>query len=124
MRSFRPRSRCNNGYPLTTQPGADVLRVTASITELDVAATPGTAGTQRMFIVSPSDLTLTLELRDSQSGALLARAIDRRKAALSAISRSKAPWRIPPRRAARSRCGPACCAPRSIMPAAHPPVRP
>jgi len=68
-----------HGYPVTTQPGSDVLRISASITELDVSAAPGTAGAQRMFIVSPSDLTLTLELRDSQSGALLARAIDKEK---------------------------------------------
>jgi len=69
----------NNGYPITTQPGPDVLRVTASITELDVAATPGTTGTQRMYVVSPSDLTLLMELRDSTTGALLVRAIDREK---------------------------------------------
>jgi uncharacterized protein DUF3313 len=69
----------NHGYGLVTQPGADVLRVTASVTELDVAATPGTVGTQRMYVVSPSDLTLLLVLRDSQTGALLARAIDREK---------------------------------------------
>jgi hypothetical protein len=56
-----------------------VLRVTASITELDVAATPGSVGTQRMYVVSPSDLTLLMELRDSRSGALLVRAIDREK---------------------------------------------
>ena len=68
-----------HGYPVTIQPGPDVLRVSASITELDVSAVPGTGGTQRMFIVSPSDLTLTLELRDSQSGALLARAMDKEK---------------------------------------------
>ena len=69
----------NNGFPITTQPGPDVLRVTASITELDVAASPGTAGTQRMYVVSPSDLTLLMELRDSTTGALLVRAIDREK---------------------------------------------
>jgi hypothetical protein len=69
----------NNGYPLATQPAADVLRVTASITELDVAAAPGTVGTQRMYVVSPSDLTLFMELRDSTTGALLVRAIDREK---------------------------------------------
>ena len=68
-----------HGYGLTTQPGADVLRITTSITELDVSATPGTAGTQRMYVVSPSDLTLLMELRDSQSGALLVRAIDKEK---------------------------------------------
>ena len=68
-----------HGYPLTTQPGPDVLRITATITELDLAATPGTAGTQHMHVVSPADLTLLMELRDSQSGALLVRAIDKEK---------------------------------------------
>jgi hypothetical protein len=69
----------NNGYPLATQPAADVLRVTASITELDVAATPGATGAQRMYVVSPGDLTLLMELRDSTTGALLVRAMDREK---------------------------------------------
>jgi len=69
----------DNGYPLVTQPGPDVLRVTASITELDVAAAPDSNGTQRMYVVSPSDLTMLMELRDSTTGALLARAIDRDK---------------------------------------------
>ena len=69
----------NNGYPITTQPGPDVLRVTASITELDVAATPGSGGNQRMYVVNPSELTLSMELRDSTTGALLVRAIDKDK---------------------------------------------
>ncbi|HEY6123041.1 MAG TPA: DUF3313 family protein [Steroidobacteraceae bacterium] len=68
-----------HGYPLTTQPGSNVLKVSASLTELDVSVAPGTSGSQSMFIVSPDDLTLTLELRDSQSGALLARAVDKEK---------------------------------------------
>jgi len=70
----------DNGYPLVTQPGPDVLRVTASVTELDVAAAPTSNGMQqRMYVVSPSDLTMLMELRDSTTGALLARAIDRDK---------------------------------------------
>jgi hypothetical protein len=69
----------NDGYPLTMQSAPDVLRVTATISELDLSATPGVGGTQRMYVVSPGDLTLLMELRDSQSGALLARAIDRDK---------------------------------------------
>jgi hypothetical protein len=68
-----------HGYPLTTQAGPDVLRITATISELDLAVTPGTAGTHRMHVVSPADLTLLMELRDSQSGALLVRAIDKEK---------------------------------------------
>jgi hypothetical protein len=68
-----------HGYPLTTQAGPDVLRITATISELDLAVTPGTAGTNRMHVVSPADLTLLMELRDSQSGALLVRAVDKEK---------------------------------------------
>jgi len=68
-----------NGYPLTTQPGPDVLRITATISELDVAAEQGVGAAQRMYVVSPSDLTLLMELRDSQSGALLVRAVDKEK---------------------------------------------
>lgn len=67
------------GYPLTTQAGPDVLRISATISELDLAVTPGTAGNNRMHVVSPADLTLLMELRDSQSGALLVRAIDKEK---------------------------------------------
>lgn len=69
----------DNGYPLSSQPGPDVLRVSASITELDVGITPGNVGTERRYVVSPGDLTLRMELRDSSTGALLVRAIDREK---------------------------------------------
>jgi hypothetical protein len=69
----------NDGFPLTMQAGPDVLRVTATISELDLSTAPAVGGTQRMHVVSPQDLTLLMELRDSQSGALLARAIDRDK---------------------------------------------
>ena len=68
------------GYPLTKQPGPDVLRISATISELDVAAKPGSTDARRqMYVVSPADLTLLMELRDSQSGALLARAVDKEK---------------------------------------------
>ena len=67
-----------NGFPLTTQIGPDVLRISTTISELDLAVSPGTTG-NRMHVVSPADLTLLMELRDSQSGALLVRAIDKEK---------------------------------------------
>jgi hypothetical protein len=68
-----------NGYPLVTQPGPDVLRVTASITELDVGSTLDSVGNKRLYVVDPSALTLSMELRDSTTGALLVRAIDKEK---------------------------------------------
>ncbi len=65
------------GYPVVDQPGTDVLKVTASILELTVT-TPAlpSADADRTFNVSASDMTLRAELRDSQSGTLLARALD------------------------------------------------
>jgi len=68
-----------DGYPIVAQPGPDVLRVTASITELDVGSTLDNAGNKRMYVVDPSALTLSMELRDSTTGALLVRAIDKEK---------------------------------------------
>jgi len=77
---FRSALSKNGGYGLTNQPAPDVLRVSATIADLDVAASPADkTGNQRMYVVSPSDLTLHMELRDSQSGAIIARAIDREK---------------------------------------------
>jgi len=69
----------NNGYPIVMQPGPDVLRVSASITEIDVGSTLDSVGNKRMYVLNPSELTLSMELRDSTTGALLVRAIDREK---------------------------------------------
>lgn len=68
------------GYALADQPAADVLRVSASIVDLDIAA-PDTrsASPTRTYVVSAGEMTLLAELRDSQSGAILARAADREK---------------------------------------------
>ena len=63
---------------MVEEPGPDVLRVTASILELTVTSpTSPSADAERTFNVSASDMTLRAELHDSQSGALLARALDR-----------------------------------------------
>lgn len=69
------------GYTLTDQPAADVLQVTASITDLDISApdTRSVSAPTRTFVVSAGEMTLLAELRDSQSGAILVRAADREK---------------------------------------------
>ncbi len=65
------------GYPVVDEPGPDVLRVNASILELTVTSpTSPSSDADRTFNVSASDMTLRAELHDSQSGALLARALD------------------------------------------------
>ena len=67
----------NGGFGLTTQAGADVLRVSTTISELEIEKSPSELNSlQRSYVVSSHDLKLLLELRDAESGALLVRAID------------------------------------------------
>jgi len=67
-----------NGYEIVTAPGAGVLRVTPSVTELDVYE-PDVAFSrpERLFTKDAGTATLGLELRDSASGALLGVVVDR-----------------------------------------------
>lgn len=70
----------NDGYGLTTQPDADVLRVSTTISNLDVTRSSADAATQRpSYVVSSAGLVLLMDLRDSRSGVLLVRVIDRGK---------------------------------------------
>lgn len=67
-------------YTIVYQAGPDVLRVHAAILDLDVSAPSVIAPTnENRYVVSPGEMTLLLELYDSRAGALLARAVDRKK---------------------------------------------
>ncbi len=68
-------------YQMASAPGPDVLRVTAAIINLYVTA-PDTmeAGISRTYTVSAGEMTLVAELRDSETGEILARAADRKAA--------------------------------------------
>jgi hypothetical protein len=68
------------GYAIATQPASDVLRVTASVVDLDIQApAAGSVPLTRTYVVKSSDISLLAELRDSQSGAVLARVADRKR---------------------------------------------
>jgi uncharacterized protein DUF3313 len=68
------------GYAIVTAPAADVLRVKAAIVDVDFApASAAAAGVAGKYVVSAADISLVAELRDSQSGAILARVIDRKR---------------------------------------------
>ena len=79
--SFVRELQVNGGYPIVTDPGSDVLEVRASIRNLDISApdtrAPGRPPTR--YVISPGEMTLIAELRDSESGAILARAADRKQ---------------------------------------------
>jgi len=71
----------DQGYQIVQEAGYDVLRVRVSIINLMVTAPDtNTTGISRVYTVSAGEMTLFAELFDSDTGALLARAIDRREA--------------------------------------------
>jgi len=66
------------GYALSSETAADVLRVTASVVDLDISTPQADASaSDRTYLLSPGEMKLVAELRDAQSGALLVRAVDR-----------------------------------------------
>jgi hypothetical protein len=70
-----------NGYPVVTTPGPDVLHLGVAIVDVRVAA-PDTmsAGRSRTYSSEAGEATLFLEAKDSVSGTLLGRAADRQYA--------------------------------------------
>ncbi len=69
------------GYQVVTQPGPDVLRVRTGVANLYVTAPDRpTAGRTRNFSRDAGAATVVIEARDSESGALLGRAVDSRTA--------------------------------------------
>jgi hypothetical protein len=71
----------SGGFPVVEAPDDHVLLIRPAIIDLDVAA-PDTmsAGRSDTFTTSPGRMTLVIELYDSVSNEILARAIDRREA--------------------------------------------
>jgi hypothetical protein len=68
-----------SGYRVVTAPAPDVLRIRTGVINLYVNA-PDTmsAGRSRTYTAEAGEATLFLEVRDSQTNALLARVLDRR----------------------------------------------
>ncbi len=73
------------GYALVETPGPDTLRVTAAIVDLFISAPDTAVGSTRTYAANAGRMTLVMELRDSVTGELLARAIDRRAARDSVV---------------------------------------
>jgi len=68
------------GYAIVDKPGPDVLRVTPGVVNLYINAPDVmTAGRSTTYTANAGEATMVLELRDSQSNALLGRVLDRRE---------------------------------------------
>jgi hypothetical protein len=73
------------GYEIVTSAAPDVLRLTPAVVNLSVnAPQPTAAGVSRSYTVEAGEATLTLEARDSMTGAILGVAIDRSRTRQSA----------------------------------------
>ena len=71
----------NGGYPVVTEADDHVLLIRPAIIDLDVAAPQtNSGGRSDSFTASPGVMTLVIELHDSVSNEILARAIDRQRA--------------------------------------------
>jgi hypothetical protein len=69
----------DDGYELVTTPGPNVLRLDAYLLDLVVRVdAEATVGRSRAFTSSYGEVSMILELHDSQSGQALARVADRR----------------------------------------------
>jgi hypothetical protein len=65
---------------IVEEPGPDVLLVRAGLLDVVSRVPPETVGRSRIFIDRVGEATLVLEVRDAESNAIFARAVDRRAA--------------------------------------------
>ncbi|MGH7949677.1 MAG: DUF3313 family protein [Candidatus Binataceae bacterium] len=76
---FRDELETKGGYQIVDVAAPDVLVVSPAIIDLDITASGGaSAGRSRTFATSAGKMTLVLEMFDSTTGEVLARAADRR----------------------------------------------
>ncbi len=67
---------------LTDTPGPDVLRIDAKLLDVVSRVPPDRGGARSdVYISSVGEATVQIELRDAESGEILARSVDRREAA-------------------------------------------
>jgi hypothetical protein len=74
----------SESYAIVDQPGPDVLKVRVGLLDVVSMVPPEAVGRVSVYLDRVGEATLVLELRDSESNAILARAVDRRAAERSA----------------------------------------
>ncbi len=78
--TFREELAASEAYELTDETGPDVLLVRGALLDVVNWTPPDDTGSRNIQLVAVGEATLVVELRDSVSNAILARAIDRRAA--------------------------------------------
>lgn len=76
---FKRELEKKGGYPLVEESGEDVLRVRAQIVDLYINGPETDNPSTRTYVIDAGEMTLVAELFDSQTNALLARVVDRKR---------------------------------------------
>ncbi len=86
----------SKSWSMAEGPGHDVLLIEPFLLDLVVTVPPGqTSGRDRTFSTSAGQVTLVLEVRDSQSDEILARMADRREATNPGATSQQLTWSNP-----------------------------
>lgn len=81
LRERFTRELTEGGYELTDLPSFDTIRVTPAIVDLYINAPDVmSAGMSRTYTTSAGSMTLNMEVRDSPTGKLIARVVDKQRA--------------------------------------------
>jgi hypothetical protein len=77
LKAIFTKAYTEGGYQVVTAPGPDVVRIRTAVIDLSVNSPDVmTAGRQRNYAPEAGSATLVLEARDSETGAILGRAVD------------------------------------------------
>lgn len=85
----------SESWSMAEEPGPDVLLIEPSLMDLVVSVPPSQQPTQTTFTTSTGAVTLVLELRDSETHEILARAADRSEARAPGTSSQQLFWSNP-----------------------------
>lgn len=77
--SFKQELEDVGGYTFVEQPGDAVMIIRPALIDLEITAPDTAAGRANQYVTSAGAATLYIELYDSVSGEILARAVDRRR---------------------------------------------
>ena len=78
--AFREEMARSSKFTIVDEPGPDVLVIRGGLLDVVSRVPPETIGRSAIFIDMVGEATLVLEVRDSMSNAIFARAVDRRAA--------------------------------------------
>jgi hypothetical protein len=84
--AFKTELAQSQRFQLVDQPGPDVLTIWGGLIDVVSHVPPDTVGRSNIYLSAVGEATLVIEIRDSQSNAVLVRIIDRRAAQNSGVA--------------------------------------